>query len=54
MTDARGIGAERRRDTGGQTLRHEAHSLEYAGASEIQVDVVFEDDVDHRKAERRL
>ena len=47
-------GPERRRDAGRQALRDEAHALQDAGARKVQVDVVVEDDVDHRKAERRL
>ena len=38
----------------GSSARHEAQPLEHARAREILIDVVFEDDVDHREAERRL
>ena len=38
----------------GRRLRDQAHALEHARPREIQVDVVLEDDVDHREPERRL
>ena len=47
-------GPERRRDAGRQRLRDQAHALEHARAREVQIDVVLEDHVDHREAERRL
>ena len=54
VSNARGVRAKCRRDAGWQRLGDEAHALEDAGAREVQVDVVVEDDVDHRKAEGRL
>ena len=54
VADAGRVGPERRRDAGGQRLRDQAHALEHARAREVEVDVVLEDDVDHREAERRL
>ena len=38
----------------GQALRDQAHALEHARPREIEIDVVFEDHVDHREPERRL
>ena len=54
MADAGGVGTERRRHAGRQRFRDEAHALEHARAREVQIDVVLEDDVDHREPERRL
>ena len=54
VPDAGGVRAERRRHARGQALGDEAHALEDARPREVQIDVVLEDDVDHREAERRL
>ena len=54
VPDARRVRAKRRRDAGRQALGDETHALQDAGAREVQIDVVVEDDVDHREAERRL
>ena len=55
MADAGGVGPERRHHAGGQAscvtrlIRSSTR-----GPREVQIDVVLEDDVDHREAERRL
>ena len=54
MTDAGRIGPERRRHALGQALRDEAHALEHSRPREVELDVVLEDDVDHREPEGRL
>ena len=54
MTDARCVGAKRRHRALGHLCRDEAETFEDAGPRKVLIDVVFEDDVDHREAERRL
>ncbi len=54
VPDARGVGAERRHDPFRQRRAHQVQPLEHSCTREVQVDVVLEDHVDHRKAERRL
>src|SRR6188508_2359126 len=54
VADAGGIRSERGRDARGQALRDEAHAFEDAGSGKVEFDVVLEDDVDHREAERGL
>lgn len=54
VAHARGIGSERGRDALRQALRDEAHPFEHSSAREVELDVVFEDHVDHREPERRL
>ena len=54
MADAGGVGAQRRRHTRRQGLRHQTHALEHPRARKVQIDLVLEDDIDHRKPERRL
>ena len=54
VADAGRVRPERRRHARRQALRDEAHPLEHARSREIEIDVVLEDDVDHREAERRL
>ena len=54
MTHTRRVRTERWNHPSGQRLRHEAHALEHPGSREVEVDVVFKDDVDHREPEGRL
>ena len=54
VADAGRIGTECRHDARRQRLANQVHALEHARAREVQIDVVLEDDVDHREAERRL
>ena len=53
VADARRVRPERRHDARGQRLREQVEPLEHARAREVEVDVVLEDHVDHREAERR-
>ncbi len=54
LAHARRVRPERRHRALGHPRRHEAEPLEHARASEVQIHVVFEDDVDPREAEGRL
>src|SRR5688572_8442528 len=54
VADARRVWSERRRHARGQALRDEAHAFEDASPREVLLDVVLEDDVNHRETERGL
>ena len=53
MADARGIGPERRHRARRERFGQQVQAFEHARAREVEIDVVLEDDVDHREAERR-
>ena len=54
VAHARPLGAEARRDAGGQQGADVVQPLEHARARPVDVDVVVEDDVDEREPEHRL
>ncbi len=54
MPNACRIRAERREDAGWKAPGHETHALEYSSPGEVELDVILEDDVNHREAERGL
>ena len=51
VTDAGRIGPERRDDTGRQRLGQQIQPLQHPRPCEVEIDRVFEDDVDHREPE---
>src|SRR2546425_12067451 len=53
MAHSRGIRAERGDHAARQRLREQVQPLEHARACEVEIDVVLEDDIDHREAEGR-
>ena len=53
MAHACGIRAERGDHAARQRLREQVQPLEHARACEVEIDVVLEDDIDHREAEGR-
>jgi hypothetical protein len=53
MPHAGGVRAEGRHHPRRQALAEEIQPLQHAGAGEVEVHRVLEDDVDHRKAEGR-
>lgn len=54
MADAGRIGPEGRRHSRRKRLGDQAHALQHPAAGEVQVDIVLEDHVNHREAERGL